>query len=87
MSEAIKTQVGGRHYVSLPIQPIDYIMANGIPFAEANIIKYATRWRDKGGVEDLQKIKHYVDLLIERDRKAEGGRTQEWVDEQYERNR
>lgn len=58
------TQVGGDHY-QLPIQPIDYIYVNKIPFIEGCIIKYATRWRMKGGVQDLKKIKHYVDLLIE----------------------
>jgi amidase len=41
------------------------IHANNIPFIEGSIIKYATRWRDKGGIKDLEKIKHFVDLLIE----------------------
>ena len=42
-----------------------YIHANKLSFIEGSIVKYITRWRDKGGVQDLEKIKHYVDLLIE----------------------
>jgi len=62
---ARKSQVGGSHYRKLKIQPVEYIHANEIPFIEGSIIKYATRWRDKGGIDDLRKIKHFVDLLIE----------------------
>jgi hypothetical protein len=28
-------------------------------------VKYVTRWRQKGGVEDLRKARHYLDKLIE----------------------
>lgn len=62
---ALDVQVGGDHYKKLKIQPIEFIHANNIPFIEGNIIKYITRWRDKNGVKDLEKVKHYVDLLIE----------------------
>ncbi len=62
---ALKTQVGGQHYCNLKIQPIEYIHANNIPFCEANVIKYVTRWREKGGIKDLEKARHYIDLLIE----------------------
>lgn len=58
-------QVGGGHYKSLKIQPIEYIHANSLGYCEANVVKYITRWRDKGGLQDLQKVKHYVDLLIQ----------------------
>jgi hypothetical protein len=57
-------QVGGDHYKNLGIQPIDYILSNGLGFAEGNIIKYTTRYRQKGGVEDLRKVIHYAELLI-----------------------
>jgi Protein of unknwon function (DUF3310) len=66
---ALDVQVGGDHYKKFRIQPTEFIHANGIPFIEGCIIKYAARWRDKGGVKDLHKIKHYVDLLIELDAK------------------
>jgi hypothetical protein len=67
--DATKNQVGGDHYKTA-IQPIEYIMANNLDFCEGNIVKYATRWRNKGGVEDLRKIKHYCDFLIERELEA-----------------
>ena len=62
---ALNTQVADGHYKSLKIQPIEYIHANGIPFAEGSVIKYVTRWRDKGGIADLEKAKHFLELLIE----------------------
>ena len=62
---ALETQVAGSHYKNLKIQPIEYIHANGIPFAEGSVIKYVTRWRDKGGIKDLEKAKHFLELLIE----------------------
>ena len=67
---ALETQVAGSHYKDLKIQPVEYIHANNIPFIEGSIIKYATRWRDKGGIKDLEKIKHFVDLLIELENKC-----------------
>lgn len=63
--EAMTRQVGGDHYKGLVIQPFEYIMANSIPFAEGCAIKYLTRWRAKGGIEDLRKARHFIDLLIE----------------------
>jgi hypothetical protein len=64
-TSALDVQVAGNHYKNLKIQPVVYIHTNGIPFIEGCIIKYASRWRDKGGIKDLEKIKHFVDLLIE----------------------
>lgn len=62
---ALNKQVDGEHYKGLKIQPIEYIHANGIPFAEGCVIKYVTRWRSKGGIKDLEKAKHILELLIE----------------------
>lgn len=62
---ALETQVAGDHYKKLKIQPIEFIHANNIPFAEGCAIKYLTRWRDKGGIKDLEKAKHFIELLIE----------------------
>ncbi len=67
---ALEKQVSGDHYKSLKIQPIEFIHANGIPFAEGSVIKYVTRWRDKGGISDLEKAKHFLELLIELERKV-----------------
>lgn len=58
-------QIGGNHYKKLKIQPTEFIHANDIPFIEGNIIKYVIRHRDKNGIEDLKKAKHYIDLLIQ----------------------
>ena len=58
-------QHGGDHYKQNAIEPWDYIVANDIPFLEGNAIKYLTRWRDKGGLEDLKKDQHYVQKIIE----------------------
>lgn len=66
---ALDTQVAGNHYKSLPIQPIEYIHANAIPFAEGSVIKYVSRWREKGGIKDLEKAKHFLELLIELEHK------------------
>lgn len=68
--QSTEYQVAGNHYKKLKIQPIEYILANNIPFCEASIIKYATRWRDKGGLDDLRKIKQFCDILIEAEQKA-----------------
>jgi hypothetical protein len=62
---ANNTQVAGGHYKEKKIQPWDYIAANEIGYFEGNIVKYVTRWRQKGGVEDLRKARHYLDKLIE----------------------
>jgi hypothetical protein len=51
-------QVGGAHYAVKAIQPWDFIIAN-------NVVKYVSRWKDKGGVEDLKKAQHYLQKLIE----------------------
>ena len=61
---AFKIQVGGDHYTGMAIQPVEYILANGMPFAEGCVVKYVSRWRFKGGVADLKKARHMLDLLI-----------------------
>jgi hypothetical protein len=58
-------QVGGSHYAAKAIQPWDFIIANNIGYLEGNIIKYLSRWKDKGGIEDLKKAQHYLQKLIE----------------------
>lgn len=58
-------QVGGDHYRDMKIQPIEFFLANDIPFTEGAIIKYLCRWKKKGGVQDLEKARHLLDILIE----------------------
>lgn len=67
---SLNVQVQGDHYKNLKIQPVEYIHANNLPFIEGNIVKYITRWRDKDGIKDLEKIKHFVDILIELEKKS-----------------
>jgi hypothetical protein len=62
---ANEQQVGGAHYADKAIQPWDFIIANNIGYLEGNIIKYISRWKDKGGVEDLKKAQHYLAKLLE----------------------
>lgn len=61
----LNEQVGGDHYRKMAIQPIEYIEKNHLGFIEGNIVKYATRHRDKNGAEDVRKIIHYARLLLE----------------------
>jgi hypothetical protein len=63
--DSLSVQVAGNHYKQLVIQPVQYIHANKIGYFEGNVIKYVTRWRDKGGVSDLEKARHYIDMLIQ----------------------
>jgi hypothetical protein len=55
--------IGGDHYL-LKIQPIEYVIENQLGFCEGNVVKYISRWRNKGGLQDLEKAKHYIDFLI-----------------------
>ena len=60
-------QVGGDHYQNMKIQPAEFINKNEMKFAEGNAIKYICRHINKGGKQDLEKAKHYIDMIIERD--------------------
>lgn len=57
-------QVGGNHYEKMAIQPIEYILANKLGFVEGSVVKYVSRWEDKGGVEDLKKARQLLDMKI-----------------------
>lgn len=62
---ALDTQVDGDHYKKLAIQPMEYSMNNKLDACQHTIIKYVTRFRDKGGIKDLEKARHVLDMLIE----------------------
>lgn len=68
IEDPLSVQYGGFHYKTRGIQPIEYILKNNLNFAEGCIVKYITRWKDKGGIEDLEKIKHYCDFLIKHEK-------------------
>ena len=65
MKKALDTQVGGSHYKDMKIQPVEFITKNNIPFLEGNVIKYICRHSFKDGKRDLEKAKHYIDLILE----------------------
>lgn len=58
-------QVGGTHYQNMAIQPAEYIFKNELGFFEGTAIKYLSRWKLKGGIEDLRKAIHVIQMLID----------------------
>ena len=68
---AYDKQVGGSHYKNMEMQPSEFINKNKLLFAEGNAIKYICRHAHKGEVQDLEKAKHYIDMIIERDYKTQ----------------
>ena len=61
---ALDIQVGGEHYKT-PIQPVEYIHKNNLNFCQGNVIKYISRYRSKGGADDIKKAIHYCQLLLQ----------------------
>lgn len=61
--------VSPKHYASYAIEPVDFILANNIPYTEGNVIKYVVRWKLKNGIEDLKKARNYLDKLIAHEEK------------------
>ena len=57
--------VGGDHYKNKAIQPWDYIASNNLGYLEGCVIKYVSRYKEKGGIQDLQKAAHYLQKLME----------------------
>ena len=75
-SKIYNKQIGGRHYMDMAVQPSEFINKNKLQFAEGNAIKYICRHAHKGEVQDLEKAKHYIDMIIERDY----GPQENWID-------
>lgn len=63
--DSLNKQVGGSHYKNKGIQPIEYILSNDLGFCEGNVVKYITRYKEKNGIDDLEKAKHYIEFLID----------------------
>ena len=59
--------VGGSHYMYMEIQPAEFINKNKLLFAEGNAIKYICRHSQKGGIQDIDKAIHYLEMVKERD--------------------
>ena len=75
-SKVYNKQIGGSHYKDMVMQPSEFINKNKLQFAEGNAIKYICRHAHKGEVQDLEKAKHYIDMIIERDY----GPQESWID-------
>ena len=73
-----KKQVGGKHYIKYKIEPSKFVVENKLLYPEGSVIKYILRHQDKGGKEDLDKAKHFIDMIIERDYGEE--KTESWVE-------
>jgi hypothetical protein len=58
-----------QHYRSNTIEPIDYILANNLNFCEGNVVKYVSRHRNKGRINDLYKAMDYLQRLIDNEYK------------------
>lgn len=76
---ALDTQIGGGHYKGMKIQPMEYSMANRLDACQHTAIKYISRFRDKGGIQDLEKAKHCIDMLIEFEQQKEKEKIDQWM--------
>lgn len=63
--KTLKKQIGGSHYKTMKLQPWEIIDACGLNFYEGNAIKYILRYKNKNGVQDLEKAIHYLEHIIE----------------------
>ena len=62
---SLDVQIGGSHYKDMVIQPAEYCEYNNIPALEASVIKYVSRHMNKNGVQDLEKAKDLINMIIE----------------------
>jgi hypothetical protein len=58
-------QEGGSHYKQFKHETWDVILDWNLGYLDGNAVKYLSRWRLKGGIQDLKKARHYIDKLIE----------------------
>src|SRR6056300_2102268 len=59
-------QIGGSQYKDFHIQPYEFISKNELSFFQGNVIKYVCRYKNKNGIQDLEKIIHYCELEIKK---------------------
>jgi hypothetical protein len=64
MKNPFDEQIGGTHYKDYEIEPFEFIHRNDLRYAQGCVIKYVLRYKDKNGIEDLKKAKHYLDMMI-----------------------
>ena len=74
-----KKQIGGNHYKKYKLQPSQFVTENKLLYPEGCVIKYVVRHQDKGGKQDLEKAKHMIDMIIERDYETEE-QQESWIE-------
>jgi len=67
--DVLARQVGGNHYKKAH-QPWEIIEEWGLDYWAGNVVKYVLRYKFKNGVEDLEKARHYLDYLIQKEKDA-----------------
>ena len=77
---AYKKQIGGKHYLKYKVQPSKFVVENKLLYPEGCVIKYILRHQDKGGKQDLEKAKDFIDMIIERDYKDEKEKKETWIE-------
>ena len=60
-----KDNIKPSHYGDSEIDVIDFCQANKLDFMQGNVIKYVFRYKNKNGLEDLEKAREYIDRMIE----------------------
>ena len=60
-----KNNIKPNHYGNSGIDVISFCQANNLDFMQGNVIKYVFRYKNKNGLEDLEKAKEYIDRMIE----------------------
>ena len=75
-----KKQIGGKHYLKYKVQPSKFVVENKLLYPEGCVIKYILRHQDKGGKQDFENAKHFIDMIIERDYKDEKEKQETWLE-------
>ena len=75
-----KKQIGGNHYKKYKVQPSQFVTENKLLYPEGCVIKYVIRHQDKGGKQDLEKAKHFIDMIIERDYEEKKEEKESWAE-------
>ena len=63
--KSLETQEGGTHYQGFVIQPAEYIVKNKLTWLEGNVVKYASRHKNKNGAQDIKKAIQCLKIILE----------------------
>lgn len=65
-------QIGGKHYKDFTMQPWDVVLDWELGYLDGTALKYIARWREKNGIQDLEKAIHFLEKLIETEKNKNG---------------